>query len=71
MTSDEDEQDRAESTPPPTAIGVRTATILYLLIGVAAGVTLKGKPLMLALIIVFGLAAKSFVHYWKGKSESR
>lgn len=56
---------------PPTAIGVRTATILYMLIAIVAIMMLRGKPLLLALIIVFGLAAKSYVHYWKGKGESR
>ncbi len=74
MISEEDEQDRTEDLTPEgqqTLIGVRTATILYLLIAVAASVMLKGKPLVLALIIVFGLAAKSYVHYWKGKGESR
>lgn len=73
MTPDEEEQDRVEGTAleqaPRTAIGVGTATILYLLTGLAAIVMLRGKPLMLALIIVFGLAAKSYVHYWRGKSS--
>ncbi len=66
MTPDEDEQNRTETAAPErprTAIGVWTAMISYLLIAVAAGVTLKGKPLILALIIVVGLAAKSYVHY--------
>ncbi len=74
MTSDEDEQNRTEGAAPEaprTSIGAKTATILYLLIAIAAIVMLKGKPLMLALIIVFGLAAKSYVHYWKQKDESR
>ncbi len=68
--SEGDEQDltaRAAPERSQTVIGVRTATILYLLIAVAAIVTLKGKPLILALIIVFGLAAKSYLHYWKQK----
>ncbi len=70
--SEGDEQDLTEGSPPQrsqTVIGVRTATILYLLIAVAAIVMLKGKPLILALIIVFGLAAKSYVHYWKQKGS--
>jgi hypothetical protein len=73
MTSDENGPDRTESTSPEaqrTAIGARTATILYLLIAIAAIVLLKGKPLLLALIIVFGLAAKSYVHYRRQKHES-
>ncbi len=68
MTGNEDERDRTEDTTPEaprTAIGAWTATILYLLIVVAAIFMLKGKPLIVALIIVFGLAAKSYVHYWR------
>jgi len=72
MISDGEGQDGREDTAartPRTAIGVRTATILYLLLAIAAGVTLKGKPLLLALIIVFGLAAKSYLHYWRQKEN--
>jgi hypothetical protein len=50
---------------PQTMIGVRTATLLYLLLCVAAFATMKGKALALSLIIIFGTAAKSYLHYWK------
>ncbi len=52
---------------PNTLIGAKTAVVLYALLAIAAFVTLKGKPLYLALIIVLGLAAKSYLHYWKEK----
>jgi hypothetical protein len=48
-------------------IGPRTAAVLYALLIGAALATLKGKALILALIIVVGLAAKSYVHYWREK----
>ena len=51
-----------------TLIGWRTATILYALLVIASLLTLKGKALGLALIIVGGLAAKSVLHYWREKS---
>ena len=46
-----------------TLIGWQTAAILYALLLAACGAMLKGKALALGLIIVLGLAAKSFVHY--------
>ena len=50
-----------------TLIGLRTATVFYLVLAAVAFATLKGKPLALALIIVGGVAAKSYLHYWKEK----
>ncbi len=50
-----------------TLIGLRTATVLYIVLVALAFATLKGKPLVLALIIIGGVAAKSYLHYWKGK----
>ncbi|MDQ2842922.1 MAG: hypothetical protein M3Y72_18165 [Acidobacteriota bacterium] len=66
----EDEPDGLPPEPPETrtAIGWKAATILYLLLLAAAGLTLKGKPLLLALIIVGGLAAKSYLHYFRAKT---
>ncbi len=55
--------------PTRTLIGARTAIILYVLLTVFACATLKGNPLALALIIIGGLAAKSFVHYVKERSQ--
>ncbi|HEY7210173.1 MAG TPA: hypothetical protein VH477_07860 [Bryobacteraceae bacterium] len=54
---------------PRTMIGWRTATVLYLLLIVFACATLHGKALALGLIIVGGIAAKSYLHFWKSKSE--
>ena len=50
-----------------TVIGVKTATVLYVLLAAAAFATLHGKALIVALIIVIGLAAKSYLHYWHEK----
>lgn len=50
-------------------IGIRTAMLLYALLVGASLTTLKGTPLALALIIVLGLAAKSYVHYLRRRLE--
>jgi hypothetical protein len=50
-------------------IGLRTALILYALLVVAAFATLKGTALIIGLIIVLGLAAKSYVHHLRGRIE--
>ena len=55
--------------PSRTLIGVRTATVLYLLLVVFACVTLKGNALALALIIIGGLAVKSLLHYFRERSQ--
>ena len=54
---------------PRTLIGPRTAIILYLLLVAFACWQLHGKALALALIIIGGLAAKSFLHYWRARVE--
>jgi hypothetical protein len=64
MTPDEPDPEQ-----PRTLIGVKAATILYVLLGTAAFVTLHGKALVVALIIVLGLAAKSYLHYWSEKQS--
>ena len=51
------------SEPPRTIIGARTAFILYGALLVAAYLTLKGKFLSLAVIIVVAIAAKTFVDH--------
>ena len=51
------------------AIGFRTALILYALLTGAALATLKGPALVIALLIVGALAAKSVVHYFRSRSE--
>lgn len=42
-------------------IAARTAYLLFAALTVFAVVTLKGKPLILALILVFAMAAKTYV----------
>jgi hypothetical protein len=44
-------------------IAARTAFLLYAVLAVIALLTLKGKPLSLALIIVIALAAKTYVDH--------
>lgn len=50
-------------------IGFRTALILFGLLVVASFATLKGTALFIALIIVLGLAAKSYVHHLRRRIE--
>jgi hypothetical protein len=58
-----------EREPAKTAIRARTAVVLYaVLIGIALA-TLRGKPLALALIIVLGLAVKSYLDSVRRKLE--
>jgi hypothetical protein len=64
MTPEEPEPEQQH-----TVIGVKAATILYALLSAAAFVTLHGKALGVALIIVLGLAAKSYLHYWSRKQS--
>ena len=51
-------------------IGIRTAFALYALLVLASLLTLKGTPLAVALIIVLGLAAKTYVHHLRSRLES-
>jgi hypothetical protein len=44
-------------------IRARTAFLLYAALAVLAFLTLKGKPLTLALIIVLAIAAKTYVDH--------
>ena len=55
--------------PPRTLIGVRTALALYAVLVVFAFLTLKGKALYIALLIVFGVAAKTFLHHLRRRIE--
>ena len=52
-----------------TLIGPKTAALLYAALVAGACLTLKGKVLALALIIVLGLAAKSYVEYLRRRME--
>jgi hypothetical protein len=59
------------STPEParSLIGLRTALILYALLIAFAVWTLKGTALILVLLIVGALAAKSILHYFRERLE--
>jgi hypothetical protein len=50
-------------------IGIGTATALYIFLAVWAVATLKGVALALALIIVGGVAVKSYVHFLRRRME--
>jgi hypothetical protein len=52
-----------------TLIGAKIAIILYACLILASFLTLKGTPLYLALVIVGGLAVKSFTHYLRNRME--
>lgn len=49
--------------PSRTIIGLRTALVLYAVLLVAAFATLKGTALYIALIIVLGIAVKTYLHH--------
>ncbi|MFL6354259.1 MAG: hypothetical protein ACJ74Z_20740 [Bryobacteraceae bacterium] len=55
--------------PSRTVIGIRTAMVLYALLVVAAFATLKGTALYIALIIVLGIAAKTYLHHVRDRLE--
>jgi uncharacterized membrane protein YiaA len=55
--------------PSRTMIGIRTAMVLYALLLVAAFATLKGTALYVALIIVLGIAAKTYLHHLRDRLE--
>ena len=52
-----------------TMIGWRTATVLYLLLIAFAFWSLHGEALALGLVIVGGIAAKSYLHWWRERHE--
>jgi hypothetical protein len=55
--------------PSRSVIGVRTAMVLYASLVVAAFVTLKGTALYIALIIVLGIAVKTYLHHLRSRME--
>jgi uncharacterized membrane protein YiaA len=55
--------------PSRTIIGIRTAMVLYALLLVAAFATLKGTALYIALIIVLGIAVKTYLHHLRDRIE--
>jgi hypothetical protein len=50
-------------------IGPRIAALLYTVLIVVSLATLRGKALAIALIIVLGLAAKSYLDYLRRRLE--
>jgi hypothetical protein len=52
-----------------TIIGPRTAFLLYAALVGASFVLLKGTPRVIALIVVFGLAAKSYVDFLRQRMD--
>ena len=57
------------SEPSRTVIGIRTAMVLYALLLVAAFATLKGTALYIAVIIVLGIAVKTYLHHLRNRIE--
>jgi hypothetical protein len=55
--------------PSRTVIGIWTAMVLYALLLVAAFATLKGTALYIALIIVLGIAVKTYLHHLRNRIE--
>ncbi len=55
--------------PRSSLIGLRTAIFLYAVLVIVSCLALRGKPLYLALIVVGGLAAKSYVHYLRERVD--
>lgn len=54
---------------PRSMIGFRTAMVLFALLVAASFAVLKGVPLFIALLIVFALAAKAYVHHLRSRIE--
>lgn len=55
--------------PERGVIGIRTALILFAVLIAASCLALRGTALVIALLIVGALAAKSIVHYFRGRIE--
>jgi hypothetical protein len=55
------------SEPSRSIIGMRTAMVLYALLLVAAFISLKGTALYIALVIVLGIAVKTYLHHLRGR----
>jgi hypothetical protein len=52
-----------------SVIGFRTAMILFATLIIICFAALKGTALVLALIIVFALAAKAYIHHLRNRTE--
>ena len=54
---------------PATVIGLRTAILLYAILLGCALWLLRGNARLVVAILIFGLAAKSVVHYLRERSQ--
>jgi hypothetical protein len=52
-----------------TLIGPKTAAVLFAVVVLLAILNLHGKALTLALVIVLGLAGKSYIEYVRRRME--
>lgn len=59
------------SKPPDTIIGPRIALLLYAALIAISFLILHGKALAFGLIIVIGVAVKSFVGYLRQKASEK
>lgn len=57
------------SEQPKTMIGGKTAFVLYAMLIAFAVKTLKGTALIIAIVIVLGLAVKSYLDYLRRRLE--
>ncbi len=64
MTEQDDRPELGRKT-----ISLRTAMIAYAVLLAIAAATLKGYALGVAVIVVLGIAAKSYVHYLRERME--
>ena len=67
----------AEGGPPEQldrasggVISFRTAILLYIVLTISACMLLKGRALALGLILIGGLAAKTYVHWLRQRMQS-
>lgn len=55
--------------PSRSLIGIKTALTLFAVLAAIAFATLKGAALVIALVIVLGLAVKSYIHHLRTRIE--
>ena len=58
-----------ESGSRKGVIGLGTAFVLYLVLALWSIATLKGIALAFALIVIGGLAAKTYIHFLRSRIE--
>lgn len=73
MNESESEVERAQRPPDGLCardtgmIGIGTAMLLFAVLAAIAFATLKGPALYIILLIVFGLATKTFIHHLRSR----